>query len=312
MISSLSKWLFYLRRHVLWHISFIKYIFSCQNPTFCDVSLTWIQSRVDPRWFWLPGSGSLPYWDKKLDPEPQHLLCLCRNAPTARRSTTICATLSAFCDVKVWPGSRSTWIRYGLALWILIRIEIQRRIRIRNRNQCVSATLVVPMQECPYCQKEYNNLRDHISFLWRQSLTWIQIRVDPRWFWLPGSGSLPYWDKKLDPEPQHLLCPCRNAPTARRSTTTCATISGLVTPSLPGGDSALSAPSQAATPRRFQISGVISGTVPVFFFVLKCFVSASVWIRTDLLLLQKGIFSLILITNFSKMLFSYLATCVLV
>jgi hypothetical protein len=115
------------------------------------------------------------------------------------------------------------------------------------------------MQECLYCQKEYNNLRDHFSFLWRQSLTWIQIRVDPRWI----LGSLdpdPYLDKKLDLEPQHLLCLCRNAPTARRSTTICATISGLVTLSSPGGDSALTAHSQAATPRRFQISGVISGT----------------------------------------------------
>jgi hypothetical protein len=108
------------------------------------------------------------------------------------------------------------------------------------------------MQECPYCQKEYNNLRNHISFFVTSKSdldpdppgsrsSWIQIRLDPD---PPGSRSA--WIRvgfgSLVPDPYRI-----EIKSWIRSRKTCCAHAGM--PLLPEGVQQSARPYQAWSPQ---------------------------------------------------------------
>ncbi len=73
LVSCLSNRLWYLRRYVIWPITYyiLKEYFHVKSELFRNLHLTRI--RPNPHWF-----GSMdphPHWDKKLDPDPDLNQC---------------------------------------------------------------------------------------------------------------------------------------------------------------------------------------------------------------------------------------------
>jgi hypothetical protein len=103
--------------------------------------------------FWLPGSGSvLKTWIRSRDTCCAHagMPILPEGVQQSARPYQHFVTSKSDLD----PDPRESAL--VLAPWLRICTVL------RLKAGSGAATLVVPMQECPYCQKEYNNLRDHI------------------------------------------------------------------------------------------------------------------------------------------------------